>query len=229
MLLTQCQPKPRAQYKLIFDGHSIVNNFDGKFRGTVTTLFEQHLRARGSNVGVDTVNFAKGGQTTVDMIADEATEIFPAYDPALKNVFVVWEGYNHPRKDSTVTGRQTYEAVKRYCQNLRQKYPKAFIVVGTPPADKYRGPDKNYNPPLKTTAARLDSCALLLRAARAKREPWLSSLADVRAIQANDPQQPALSKDGVHPTQVAINKYIAPCFEAAIEEALYGTPQPSLN
>lgn len=63
----------------------------------------------------DVYNVAVSGQTTVNMLADEATQVYPLWRWARQNYLIAWEGTNDLRDGATAT--QAYDNLVLYYSN----------------------------------------------------------------------------------------------------------------
>jgi len=67
--------------------------------------------------GATMVNFGVGGQSTQDMLADQATQVLPAMQPGVVNLFLIMEGGNDLYYGRTP--QQALANTKTYCRNIK--------------------------------------------------------------------------------------------------------------
>lgn len=116
-------------YQIVFDGNSLTfgtGSTGGNDYPSQTMPFLGTAWHKGGNFGV-------GGQTTLDMIADAATQIDVLVDNAtyIRNVLVAWEG----RNDIVInhaTGAQAYANMVTYCLARRAAGWKVVVPSITP-------------------------------------------------------------------------------------------------
>jgi lysophospholipase L1-like esterase len=99
---------------ILVDGNSLPA---GQGSTTGNSFPEQLQRMSGITANDNPIlNFAVGGQTTPQMIADAATQIDPQIDNTKdKNIIIVWEGRNDLVVNSA-TVQVAYENLRDYCQ-----------------------------------------------------------------------------------------------------------------
>jgi len=224
---TKIGATPKVNYKLVLDGNSITYGLDGDFTGILQSQLNTALTNLQITDTISLVNYAVSGQTTPNMITDEATQIYPAYNSAVKKtIFFGWETFNHLRLDDTVTAAQAYDSIKLYFNNLKNNVEVNSIrISATPPPDMYNGSDPAFNPPRATT--RLNDTATLMRSGIISGDLPIHALADIRADTAYNPSNSSYSSDGVHPNTTGYTNFIAPRVVAAILQALYKIKQPA--
>lgn len=112
---------------LIFDGNSLVRGF-GVVR-PFSDYVAQRMATTGRKIAVS--NYGVDGQTTANMIADQATQILPLYHPKLnKNILVVWEAANDLYYGASVD--QAFKNLQTYCSAARNKGFKVCLLTVLP-------------------------------------------------------------------------------------------------
>lgn len=110
--------------QVVFDGNSLTAS---------TYPDNQLLHYLLPSANYDIVNVAVAGQTTLDMIADAATEIDALYSAQTynDNILVAWEGTNHMALLGA-TATAAYTSMAEYCLARKTAGWKVVVLSGTP-------------------------------------------------------------------------------------------------
>nr|WP_321409344.1 hypothetical protein [uncultured Carboxylicivirga sp.] len=109
---------------IVVDGNSLSTSQGGG--DPYSTTLQSLLNADDYNVTV--ANVSVGGQTTLAMISDFATEVAPLYDDQKENILLAWEIRNHLVVNSP-TVQEAYDQFVNYCNLANQVGFK--VVIGT--------------------------------------------------------------------------------------------------
>lgn len=112
---------------IVVDGNSLSTSQGGgaPYSDTLRDL----LNADGFNVTM--ANFAVGGQTTLNMISDYASQIAPAYQAGKENILIAWEIRNHLVVNSP-TIQQAYDDFETYCNLAKSTGYKVIVLTIMP-------------------------------------------------------------------------------------------------
>jgi lysophospholipase L1-like esterase len=208
---------------LTLDGNSLTANNQGTYDEALRQAFIALKNAQGDTNLVSFTNLGVGGQTTQQLLDDEAAQVFGCFDATkAHNVLVPWEWFNAFRYSDLVTAPQEYERIKQYCQAAKAAHPTWKIVVPTSPDDKTTYKPTNFD-------SRREELRQLLLAARARGEAWLDAVADMSLDTRLDMGNATYSTDHFHPLDAGY-AILVRRIASAIAQALYGIAQvPALE
>jgi hypothetical protein len=176
--------------QIVFDGNSMTAAASSSYPATVMSLLGGTYRS--NNVGVS-------GQTTIEMLADAATQIYPLYVPGIKNILVYWEVTNDLKLGASRADAQA--RMIQYCQAGKAAGYKV-VVVNIIPRDQV-GLPATFGDDSQAINAYINSDYL----------SFSDGIADVAAASAS-----IVRPDGVHPDTNSYNNIIAPIVAAAIQQ-----------
>lgn len=114
---------------IVGDGNSLMRRVDGS-EGVwdIITQLSHTTPFLGSNIRF--YNFGVGGQTTTNMSTDAAVQIDTLYNPAVKNILIVWEVTNDIGFTQSVSG--AVSRMTSYCNARRAVGWKVVLLTCIP-------------------------------------------------------------------------------------------------
>ena len=123
---------------IVFDGDSLTDGFDNSgINQYYPTEVDTWLNTKVNSTLF--YSYGVGGQSTLDMITDAATQIDTKVDNTKQNVIVAWESVNAILNDKR-TGQQNYDDMVTYFQGRKDAgFNQLIIVIGYYPRTPYGG------------------------------------------------------------------------------------------
>lgn len=122
-------PASYSGANIVGDGNSLMRRIDGSQEvWDIITQLSHTTPFQGTNVTFH--NFGVGGQTTANMSSDAAVQIDTLYNPAVKNILIVWEVTNDIGFNQSISGAIT--RMTTYCNARRAAGWKVVLLTCIP-------------------------------------------------------------------------------------------------
>lgn len=187
-----------ANTGIVLDGNSLFDFIDA-----ASNLAEYNKIGA---PGVSRTNFGVSGQTTLNMIADAATQVDPVYAP--NKVLIVWEARNHLYFGGT--SQAVKEAIRDYCLARQQVGWRVVILSCTKAVNDFSINGTNF----ATFDQAIDDFNLWLRA---NWRDFADSFCDAAIIpELVDYNNSTIFYDGIHLNALGYS-YLVPEINKAIK------------